>query len=168
MGNGFNLSLKKAIRDGLIPGRYRIELNQRAISLVAITTAVGTGSLAIDDLPLKHLFIRGVRAQLSFVKQDTNLIATWSGLWALGTVPAAADATLTGTEADLFPSTAIGPAVAGVFTSSPAVLATEKSVLWGASDEVNLNLIANAADITDGATAVVKVSGFVDLYLGMI
>lgn len=169
MGNGFDLSLKKAIRAGLILGKYRIELNQRSMSIVAITTAVGTGSLAIDDLPNKGLLVLAVRPQLTFLKQDANIIATWSGLWSLGSAPAAADATLTGTEADVFPSTAIGPAVLGSFTSSPAPLLTARTpAVWGVNDEINLNLVVNAADITDGATGIVKVSGYIDMLIGLI
>jgi hypothetical protein len=168
MGNGFNLSLKKAIRDGLIVGKWRTEVNGRLISVSAAGAAVGFGSLPLDDFPAgKRLNIHGIRANLGFTRMDTNVVATWNGDWSLGSAPTA-DVTLAGAEVDLIPSTAIGPAVAGVI---PGVDVQNNTPIlnraWTAAEEINLNLLVDAADITDGATAVIRVSGYIDFLLGM-
>lgn len=168
MGNGFNLSLKKAIRDGLVVGKYRVEVPGRNISVAAAGAAIGFGSLPVDDFPAKRLNIHGIRANLGFQRMDTNVIATWSGDWSLGSTPTA-DVTLSGTDVDLIASTPIGPANAAGLIAGVDVLVNTPILnrAWTAGEEVNLNLIVDAADITDGATAVIRVSGYIDFLLGM-
>jgi hypothetical protein len=167
MGNGFNLSLKKAIRDGLIVGKYRVEVPGRTISVLGVTTAIGFGALPLDDFPAKRLNIHGIRANLGFQRLDTNVIATWSGDWSLGSTPTA-DLTLAGTEVDLIPSTAIGPAVSGNIPGVDVLVNTPiLNRAWTAGEEINLNLIVDAADIVDGSTAAIKVTGYIDFLLGM-
>jgi hypothetical protein len=167
MGNGFNLSLKKAIRDGLIVGKYRVEVPGRTISVLGVTTAIGFGALPLDDFPAKRLNIHGIRANLGFQRLDTNVIATWSGDWSLGSTPTA-DLTLAGTDVDLIPSTAIGPAVSGNIPGVDVLVNTPiLNRAWTAGEEINLNLIVDAADIVDGSTAAIKVTGYIDFLLGM-
>jgi hypothetical protein len=156
------------------------------ISVAAAGAAIGFGSVSIGDLnravlhstaqvttpPLvipslliqaRPFIIQSVKSNLVFTRQDTNAIATWSGNYGIGSVPNA-DTTLTGTDVDVFPSTAIGPAVAGKFAAPEALLVTPATKNpWGITDELNLNLIINAADIVDSTTAVIKVQGYVDL-----
>ncbi len=161
-------TLRQAVRDGKVNGIYRIEFNNRPFNIVAITNGVGVGALPLDDLPNKALTILGVRVQFSLTKQDANLTATFAGVWSLGTVPPAVDATLTGTEADIFPSTAF-TAVAGAFVANPTpLLVARAAAVWGATDEINLNVVVTPeTGIVDGSTAVVRASGFVDLNLAM-
>lgn len=167
MGNGFDLSLKKAIRAGLIPGRYRVSVHQLPVTVTATGAAVGFGSRAIDDFPLGQLFIRGIRHDLVFQAMDANLIATWSGDFSLGSVPTADVDVADPGEADLIASTALGPAVAGLFRST-GVKTTETVIDWTSGLEVNLNLLADAASITDDESAVVNVTGYIDFLLGQV
>jgi len=161
-------TLRQAVRDGKVNGLYRVEFVNRPFNVVAITNGVGVGTLVIDDLPSKFVQIFGVRASIKFEKQDANLTATFAGVWSLGTAPAAVDATLTGTEADLIASQAF-TAVAGVFTGTPTpALPARVTGLWATTDEMNLNLVVTPeTGIVDGSTAVVRASGFVDFNLAM-
>lgn len=168
MGNGFNLSLKKAIREGLIQGVHRIEIPNRLISVAAVGAAIGFGALPFGDLPAKRLKIDAIRANLSFQRMDTNVIATWSGDWAVGSTPTA-DNTIAGTDADIIAIQAIGPAnAAGLISGADVLVTTPITRTWTAAEELNLNLIVDAADITDGATASIRVFGYVDLLMGMV
>jgi hypothetical protein len=168
MSRNYPVSLNQQIRDGKVNGPYRIELRGQSISVLAVTTAIGFGSCVIGDFPNKRLYIRGIKASLGFVKQDANIIATWSGAWSLGSTPTA-DLTLAGTDVDIIPSTSVGPAVAGRIVApavgSEVLVTTEITRTWTAAEELNLNLIVNAADITDSTTGVVKVFGYIDFLL---
>lgn len=168
MGNGFNLSLKKAIRDGLIQGVHRIEIPNRLIAVAAAGAAVGFGVLPFGDLPAKRLKIDAIRANLSFQRMDTNLIATWSGNWGVGSAPTA-DNALAGTDVDIIASQAIGPAnAAGLITGADVLVTTPITRTWTAAEELNLNMLVNAADITDSTTASIRVFGYVDFLMGMV
>ena len=167
------ISARQLVRQGDLYGTYRVELNGASISVVAAGAGIGFGSVAIADFPNKQLFIRGVSAQLAWVKQDNNIITTWSGDWAIGTAPNANTVLTDATDFDLLGASggfAIGPAVAGKIAApaTPDRKTTELVKLWTAAEEVNLNLIVDAADITDATTGVVKVFGIVDFLMGML
>lgn len=166
-------SARQWVRQGDLYGLVRFELNGVPISVSATGSAVGFGSAVIGEFPTKQLFIRGSAARLSFVKQDANIIATWSGDWALGSAPTA-DAVLTdATDFDVAGASggfAIGPAVAGVIAAPAAPARTNIEVVktWAAADEVNLNLLVDAASITDDETGVVKVYGTIDFMMAVL
>lgn len=148
-------------------GPLRFELLGAPISIVAVGAAIGFGAVQIGDFLNKQLYIDSIAASIAFIKQDSNMIATWSGNWSLGSAPTA-DLTLSGAEVDLIPSTAVGPAVAGKIAAPASPVRVSASLatrLWTAAEEVNLNLIVNAADITDSTTAVVKAFGYVDFFI---
>lgn len=160
-----------------------------AISVLAVTTAIGFGSISIGDLnrmvlggtgsgnaiqpvltaQARTVSVQGIKANLTFIKQDANIITTWSGNYSLGTAPTA-DAVLSGAEVDVMASQAIGPAVAGKIVAPEVVLTAfnTKATPWATADEMNLNLLVNAADITDSTTGVVKVFGYVDFLVGLL
>lgn len=161
-------TLRQAVRDGKVNGIYRVEFN-RTFNVAAIGAGVGVGTLVVDDLPNKFINFLGVRASIGVTRQDTNLTTTFAGVWSVGSAPAAIDATLTGAEADLVASQAF-TAVAGAFTASPTPAAVSRTnpLLWGAAEEINLNLVVTPeAGIVDGTTAVVRIAGFIDFNLAM-
>jgi len=167
------ITARRLVKQGDLYGIYRAELLGFSIPVAAAGAAIGFGSIAIADFPVKQTFIRGITASISWIKQDANIIATWSGAWALGSVPNANTVLTDATDFDIFGAsggTLIGPAVAGKIAAPtvPDRKTTELVKLWAANEEVNLNLIVNAADITDGTTGVVKAYGYVDFLVGQM
>jgi hypothetical protein len=148
-----------------------VEVLNREISVAAAGAAVGFGTLAIDDFPAGQVHISGIIARLGFARKDTNISSlVWEGDWSLGSTPTA-DVTLAGTDVDIIASQAIGPAVAGVIAAPAAgvrILAPAISRLWAAGEELNLNLLVDAAHIVDGSTAKVNVFGAIDFMLGFL
>jgi hypothetical protein len=164
-----------------------------AISCVAITTGAGVGTIPIGDFnrivlgatgsgnslqpvataQARTVSIQGIKANVSFIKQDANITATWSATWGLGTAPKTTATALTGAEIDVLGGAsgqAIGPAVAGKIVAPEVVLTAfnTKTTAWAVADEMNLNLLVGAADITDGATGIVKAYGYIDFLLGLL
>jgi len=121
-------------------------------------TGVGFGTVVIGDIPEGNIQLLGAVAYVQFTgPTSANLGDTWSGDYGIGTTPAS-DATITGADINVIPSTAVGPAVAeasprtrGVFdASSPiAVLDNTDGAL-----ELNLNLLIDDADIGADGIAV--------------
>jgi hypothetical protein len=70
--------------------------------------------LKVYDFPEGSIKIFGATANLVLTKSSTGIIATWAGLFSMGSVVASNNATLTATEADVIPSTITPAAVAGV------------------------------------------------------
>lgn len=175
MGNGFVLSLKKQIRAGQLVGVYRVEFNKVAISAVAAGAGIGFGSRVIDDFPVGNIALFGVVGRVGFTKIDSNIIATWSGNWAVGSTPTAAGALTVAGEFDILgPSggTAIGPAVSGSIPGTRVLKAGFGTPIildnTGGTLELNLNLSVAAASITDATTGVVQATGCIDMIMGLL
>lgn len=114
-------------------------------------SGVGYGTAVITDLPEGNILFLGAVAYLQFTKLDAGTTATFDGDFAIGTAPTA-DATLSGSEVDIIPSTALGAATAGV---SPMVRATHTAAVAGTvydntdgSLELNLNLLIDDAAVS--------------------
>ena len=114
-------------------------------------TGVGFGTAVIRDLPEGNILFQGAVAYLQFTKLDAGTLATFDGDFSIGIAPTA-DATLSGGEVDIIPSTAIGAATAGV---SPMVRATSAVAVVGTiydntdgSLELNLNLLLDDASVS--------------------
>ena len=170
MPAGLPNSLKRAVQDGNVFGRHRVEVSNVSLSVSSTGAAIGFGTVELSGLPVGFVNILEVAATLNFEAQDANLIATYSGDWSLGSAPTA-DNTLSGSEVDIVASTAVGPAVAGVIATVRAPIAGGGPVRIdnsGGTLELNLNFIADAASIVDDTTAVVRVDGTVDFLLGYV
>lgn len=111
-------------------------------------TGVGYGTAVIRDLPEGNILLLGAIAYLQFTKLDAGTTATFDGDYAIGSAPTA-DATLSGAEVDIIPSTALGAATAGV---SPMVRgANATQVMLDNTDgslELNLNLLIDDAAVS--------------------
>jgi hypothetical protein len=126
---------------------------------VANTTGASFGGLKLYDFPAGRILVLGVTADLSFDWSGTDIAATGSGDFALGTT-ITADATLNGTDVDLLPSTAMtDPFVAGVGTGKGALAASAQFDGTGTAKDLNINIIIDDADVEDAATDVVSVTG---------
>jgi hypothetical protein len=123
---------------------------------------VGFGSLSLDDLALPEgdVIVLGIVANLSFTSEDANIAATWSGDFSIGT-KATIDADLVDDdEANLLPSTAIGPAVADVIASAryAAVPVEAAQILeLDAPEPLKINMLVDALEKSQKVKAARKV-----------
>lgn len=116
------------------------------LPLIDAAGVVAHCGLKIFDFPAGSIAIQGATTNIVLTKSAAGVNATWNGDFALGSVVAAADATLTSTEANVIPSTATPPAVAGV--SSAKGRSTAQVVLDGTTTAIDLyfNILVDDAD----------------------
>lgn len=138
------------------------------VTVSAASTAVGFGTAVIGDFEEGNVLFLGAVSNFTFAGSgsDANLTADWEGDYAIGST-ATADVTLDGTDVDIIPSTAIAAATAEVSPVTRGANATQ--VMLNNTDgslEINLNLLIDAADITDDESVDITVTG--ELYIAYI
>lgn len=84
----------------------RFNVVDEVVTTTDNTTNGANGSVALGTLPRGNLYILGAVCSLTLVGDGTGLAANAAVVGAIGSVAAAADATLSSTEADIIPSTA--------------------------------------------------------------
>ena len=138
------------------------------LNVAAVSTAVGFGTVVLADLPEGNLLLLGCVASLAFAAgADTSLVDAWDGDFGLGTT-AADDATITGADVDILPSSAI-KAVAStkdVATIRVTSTTTEQGAIFDNTAntiDLNLNVVVDADDITDDEDADLAVTGTVSI-----
>lgn len=141
--------------------KHRMPFNNVAVS-VAGTSGVGYGTAVIGDFPEGNILFLGAVAYATFTSVDSDVQATYDGDFSIGTTPTA-DATLSGTDANLIGSTSFGgAATAGV---SPTIRATAATAAnfdnTDGSLEVNLNVIIDDANIS--GTADFTADGWIEM-----
>lgn len=144
---GLVRSLSRGL-SGLPIVKQNIKVKNVPVS-VAGTTGVGFGTAVVGDFPQGNILLLGAVSYLKFSTVDADVQATFDGDYAIGTTPNA-DVSLTGTEVNIIPSTALGAATAGV---SPEVrgASTANGVIFDNTDgslELNLNLLIDDANIS--------------------
>lgn len=82
-----------------------LTLTNVAVATVDATTSGAQGSLKVYDFPEGNLVFLGATTNLTIARVGTAITATAAVVASVGTATAGVDATLTGTEADLVPST---------------------------------------------------------------
>jgi len=135
------------------------------VTVTSTGAAVGFGTVVAGDILEGNVLFLGATAYLTLAGSgaDANLVDTWNGDFAIGTAPDA-DGSLAGAEVDLLPSTAVGPAVAEVSPRTRAANAVQ--AMFDNTDgslEVNLNVLIDAADITDDQSVILTVNGEIEL-----
>lgn len=160
--------LPRSLARGAAQRQEIIRQTIRVVDLAMLAdgaTGVGFGSVVLGDVPEGNILLLGAVAYLQFDGPASGMTATWDGDYSIGTT-ATADATITGTDADIIPSTALGAATA---TLSPMVRGVNTAALSGAvfdntdgSLELNLNLLVDDATISADDAALV-VNGVVHL-----
>jgi hypothetical protein len=127
----------------------KLSIPVRNVALaIAGTTGVGFGSVVIGDLPPGNILFLGAVAYMQFTTADGDVVATYDGDYAIGSTPTA-DATVTGTDADIVALTALGAATAGVSPVARGTNATQ--VILDNTDgslELNLNVLIDDANIS--------------------
>ena len=134
---------------------------RHTVSVTATGAAVGFGTAVIGDFPAGNVLVLGSVANLSFAgPTSANLTDTWNGDFSIGTTPTV-DVTLSGTEVNLLASSATTVAAAEV-SPKTRYAGVVTPALYDNTDgslEINLNLLIDAADVVDGATVAVTVTG---------
>ena len=159
MAKGLPRSLAHANKAQAPINKMKISVNH-PVSSLATSTAIGFGSVVIGDFPEGNILLLGAVATLKFTgPTSANLVDTWEGDFGVGSTPAS-DATISGADEDIIPETALAAATAEVspttraFLAAPAVLDNTAGAL-----EINLNVLVDAADITDDETVTLTVTG---------
>lgn len=142
----------------------RLTLDALSVAMTDAGGAQSHGSSKIYDFPAGAIKMVGAIANLTLTAGTGGISDTFDGDGALGSVAAAADATLSGTEADVIASTATAQAVAGVGSLKMQSTASQEVVIDGTTTPVDLylNLLVDDADSTANDT--LAVSGTIDLY----
>jgi hypothetical protein len=133
---------------------------------VGNTTGVSFGGTKIYDFPDGRILVLGaVATDISFDLTDAGNVTpiddTMGGDIAVGTT-APDDGSLTGTDVDLIPSTSIDPISGGV-TGSPLASSAQFDGTGTAKDAF-FNILIDDADVADGASDVILVSGTVTIH----
>lgn len=163
-----SLSRGRALKKPIINQTIRVNT---LVTVTAAATGVGFGNVALAAFPEGNVLFLGAVANLRFSAlgaNATNAIAAFNGDYAIGS-GADADGTLSGTEVNLVTSTALGPAVARVTPFARGTGATQ-AVLNNTARTLNMNLnvLVNAADITDATSVTLTVEGTLDIAYVML
>lgn len=169
MGKGLPRSTRRAAPGEAALVRLRYKLDALAVSVDG-ATGVGWGTSVLGDLPEGNLYIAAAVAYVQITEAAAGITATFDGDFGIGTTPAT-DATITGGDVNIIPSTALGAATASV---SPVVRGVSSGGAMGTildntdgSLELNFNLLIDDAAISADDSAV-TVTGYVDVLLAVL
>jgi hypothetical protein len=148
----------------------RKDTNVARLVVTAALTFTGASGVAVfatsalAGLPEGNILLLGAVANMTFTgPTSANLANDFQGDFSLGTTPAD-DATLSGTDVDLIASTAIPAATAEVSAGVRATNATQAVIdNTDGTAEMNLNVLLDADEVTDGESVVITVTGTVDV-----
>jgi hypothetical protein len=118
-----------------------------AFALIDQAATVAYKGLKVYDFPEGSILIDGAVANLALTKSSAGVNADWDGDFSVGSVTASNNATLTGTEQDIIPSTATPQAVAGATTAkgrNAAAIAPFDGT--GTALDLYLNFLVDDAD----------------------
>lgn len=134
------------------PGTQKTVLTFKNAPLALIDTAgvVARCALKVLDFPEGLIQVFGAVVNLTLVRGANGVNADFDGDVSLGSVAAAGDATLTGTEANVVPSTPTPQAVAGATTAKAQ--STAGVLLDGTATAVDLYLNVLVDDVDQDVT----------------
>ena len=164
MAKGLLRSLRRAKAADQLVVKKTVAVNS-VVNVAATSTAKGFGTGVIGGLPEGNILILGVIANLAFAGPgaSADLSDTWNGDFAIGSTPNA-DVTLSGTEVDVVPETAVGPASSEVVAKFRTAVAAQSIIdNTAGTGELNLNILIDAADIGDDTNVDITVTG--EVYL---
>lgn len=170
MPKGLSRSLARgrALKKPIINQTIRVNT---LVTATAAATGVGFGNVALAAFPEGNVLFLGAVANLRFSAlgaNATNAIAAFNGDYSIGS-GADADGTLSGAEVNLVASTALGPAVARVTPFARGSGATQVVLDNTARTlNMNLNVLVDAADITDATSVTLTVEGTLDIAYVML
>ena len=158
-----SLSRGPALKKPIINQTIRVNTT---VNVVAAAAGVGFGSVVLAAFPEGNVLYLGAVARLRFSAlgaNAANVIAAFNGDYGVGTA-VDADGALAGAEVNMVTSTALGPAVARVTPFARGTGAVQ-AVLDNTAKtlNINLNVLVDAADITDATTVTLTVEGTLDI-----
>lgn len=145
-----------ATSESLAVKQALLTLTNTPVVLADEAGVVAYGSLKIADLPEGAICVLGAVADLDLTKSSAGVNDDWDGDFALGTAAASNNATLSGTEADIIPSTATPQASSGATTANGQSTATECPAFFDGTStaaDVYLNVLVDDADHDVTSTA---------------
>lgn len=158
-----SLSRGAALKKPIINQTIRVNTT---VNVTATAAGVGFGTVALGALPEGNVLFLGAVANLRFSAlgaNSANVIAAFNGDYAIGS-GADADGALSGAEVNMVASTALGPAVARITPFARGTGATQVVLDNTAKTlNINLNVLVDAADITDATTVTLTVEGTLDI-----
>jgi hypothetical protein len=130
-------------------------LKDQTVTLADEAGVVAYGGQKVFDFPAGAILVEGVTTDLDITKSSAGVNDDWDGDYAVGSVTASNNATLTATEDDMLPSTATPQASSGATTANGQSTAAENVVIDGTSTAVDalLNFLVDDADHNVGGTA---------------
>lgn len=134
-----------------VPGTRKLVFTfvNTPVPMVDEAGVVAYGSVKIADLPAGAIQLLGATGNLAVTKDAAGVNDDWDGDWSLGSVAADNNATLSGTEADMVPSTPTPQAVAGATTATGQSTATEAPAIFDGTTTpvpVHLNFLVDDVD----------------------
>ena len=126
------------------------------IALADEAGVVAYGSQKLYDFPQGLIGVLGCLADLALTKSSAGVDADWNGDFGVGTAAADNDATLSGAEQDIIPSTATPEAVSGATTADGQMLPTSPIV-----DSIPIQDIKLPSLLEQAAAAATGVFGLV-------
>ena len=160
-----SLSRGPALKKPIINQTIRVNTT---VNVVAAAAGVGFGSAVLAAFPEGNVLYLGAVASLRFSAlgaNAANAIAAFNGDYGVGTtVDADGNLASPATDANLVTSTALGPAVARVTPFARGTGAVQ-AIFDNTAKTVNMNLnvLLDAADITDATTVTLTVEGTLDI-----
>lgn len=128
---------------------------------VANTTGASFGNKQLYDFPKGRLLVLGTTVKWSRIAFGSTIAATGSGDYSMGTT-GTADATLSTTDVDLLPSSAMAdPFVAGVSTDTAGAALAAAAQFDGTTTakDAYLNVIIDDADVSDAGSDTATFTG---------
>lgn len=144
--------------------RLQIPIRNLVVPITDPGAAVAFGGATIAGLPEGNILLLGAVLNAQFTA-GANIIATFGSNFSVGTA-LTADATLSGAEVNLVPSTAGVAGVAGVSNGNRGVSTASGAILDNTDRTLNAILNMTIPDASISATSSVTVNGV--LYLAFI
>lgn len=158
-----SLSRGSALKKPIINRTIKVNTT---VAVLAAAAGVGFGTVALGSLPEGNVLFLGAVANLRFSAvsaNSANVIAAFNGDYSVGSV-ADVNGALAGSEVDFVASTPVGPAVTRVAPFARGSGATQVVLDNTAKTlNMNLNVLVDAADITDATTVTLTVTGTLDI-----
>ncbi len=133
-----------------------------SVATTDATTNGAYGSMEIYDFPAGLIYTAAGSSNLTIARVGTGITTTAAVVGAVGTVAAAADATLTSTEADILPSTA-STLTAGAGVTKAKSTATEATFKDGTTTAIKAYLNFAMPDAGSTANDALLVNGTITL-----
>jgi hypothetical protein len=164
MAKGYPRGLARGNKAKKDSNTIRLTLDE-ALTFTGATGAAVFATKALEGLPEGNILLLGAVSNLTFTgPTSANLANDFQGDYSIGTAPTADNDLSDTNEANIIASTPIPAATAEVSANVRATNATQAIIDNTAGDmEVNLNVLLDADEVTNGEDVDITVTGTVDI-----